>query len=602
MSRCRDHRFDAPTGDGRRDRRRVRRGARRRRARRHARRGRPQRGAARSRGPTCRSSASTGTPRRSPRRPHASPSSLGAPRAAPVRRPRFDDARRRRRRPLSGALFDLGVSSPQLDRAERGFSYRHDGPLDMRMDTDLSRWSAADVVNGYDDRRAGPRDPPLRRRALRRPHRQGDRRRPPDRRRRPSWPRSSGPPSPRPPAAPAAIRRQRTFQAIRIEVNGELDVLPDALDAAIEATGTGGRIAVLSYHSGEDRIVKERLRRATGACDCPPDLPCVCGAVQTVRLVRGVPKRPSVGRARRQPACRVGAPAGRRAGDADDGRRLARSSEGRKPPRPPLHRVFAGRRRRRRHRPARSGRSCPLVPKPPRRGERRDPPRRRGRRADALRRHPAHAPRRAAAGDRPARGARHRAARALRRAAPAARRAALAHPPGDRGRRAGHGRRHRTPSSSPSIRRTLARGHRRRRHRRRGHRRPSTARIRSSRSAACKAVTDGRARRSDRRRRADSTPTTRRRCHLESSRRWAVAAAVPPRPPAAHRRSPAVPPARTDRPDGRRRARSGPAARRPPKARHDQGARPAPAGPAHRPHAPDAGSPTGSPPASRGAA
>ena len=82
----------------------------------------------------------------------------------------------------------------------------------------------------------------------------------------------------------------------------------------------GGRIAVLSYHSGEDRIVKDRLRRATGACDCPPDLPCVCGAVQTVRLVRGVPKRPSVGRARRQPACRVGAPAGRRAGASDDGR------------------------------------------------------------------------------------------------------------------------------------------------------------------------------------------------------------------------------------------------------------------------------------------
>ena len=100
-------------------------------------------------------------------------------------------------------------------------------------------------------------------------------------------------------AIPAAARRtgghpaKRTFQAIRIEVNGELEVLPSALDQAIEATRTGGRIAVLAYHSGEDRIVKERFAVAAGACECPPDLPCVCGAVQTVRLVRGVPKRPS---------------------------------------------------------------------------------------------------------------------------------------------------------------------------------------------------------------------------------------------------------------------------------------------------------------------
>ena len=101
-------------------------------------------------------------------------------------------------------------------------------------------------------------------------------------------------------AIPAAARRtgghpaKRTFQAIRIEVNGELDVLPDALDQAVEATRTGGRIAVLAYHSGEDRIVKERFAVAAGACECPPDLPCVCGAVQTVRIVRGIPKRPSV--------------------------------------------------------------------------------------------------------------------------------------------------------------------------------------------------------------------------------------------------------------------------------------------------------------------
>jgi 16S rRNA (cytosine1402-N4)-methyltransferase len=100
-------------------------------------------------------------------------------------------------------------------------------------------------------------------------------------------------------ASPAAARRtgghpaKRTFQAIRIEVNRELDVLPSAIDQAVEATRAGGRIAVLAYHSGEDRIVKHRFALAAGACECPPDLPCVCGAVQTVRIVRGIAKRPS---------------------------------------------------------------------------------------------------------------------------------------------------------------------------------------------------------------------------------------------------------------------------------------------------------------------
>ena len=192
---------------------------------------------------------------------------------------------------ISGALFDLGVSSPQLDHADRGFSYRNDGPLDMRMDADQP-WSAADVVNGYDERELAD--------ILRR---YGDERF--------AGRIARAIVAARPlqsttelaevvtTAIPAAARRtgghpaKRTFQAIRIEVNGELEVLPSALDQAVEATRTGGRIAVLAYHSGEDRIVKERFALAAGACECPPDLPCVCGAVQTVRLVRGVPKRPS---------------------------------------------------------------------------------------------------------------------------------------------------------------------------------------------------------------------------------------------------------------------------------------------------------------------
>jgi 16S rRNA (cytosine1402-N4)-methyltransferase len=194
---------------------------------------------------------------------------------------------------LSGALFDLGVSSPQLDETSRGFSYRQDAPLDMRMDRSQV-WTAADVVNGYPVEQLA--------RVL---QQYGDER----------FARriSNAIVSSRPietttelaaivvAAIPAAARRtgghpaKRTFQAIRIEVNGELDALAPALDAAMSRTTIGGRVAALSYHSGEDRIVKERMRLAvTGGCECPPELPCVCDAVQTVRIVRGIPRTPTV--------------------------------------------------------------------------------------------------------------------------------------------------------------------------------------------------------------------------------------------------------------------------------------------------------------------
>jgi 16S rRNA (cytosine1402-N4)-methyltransferase len=192
---------------------------------------------------------------------------------------------------ISGALFDLGVSSPQLDRGDRGFSYRHEGPLDMRMDADQT-WSADDVVNGYSEsdlahiiKRYGDE------RFASRIARAICAARPIQTTTELAAVVTS--------AIPAAARRtgghpaKRTFQAIRIEVNDELGVLPDALDQAVRATRPGGRIAVLSYHSGEDRIVKHRFAEAAGACDCPDDLPCVCGAIQTVRIVRGVPKRAS---------------------------------------------------------------------------------------------------------------------------------------------------------------------------------------------------------------------------------------------------------------------------------------------------------------------
>jgi 16S rRNA (cytosine1402-N4)-methyltransferase len=191
-----------------------------------------------------------------------------------------------------GALFDLGVSSPQLDRAERGFSYRQDAPLDMRMDPSATR-SADDVVNGYaeadlarvlrtygDERFAGRiAKAVVAARPVRTTGELADLVKD---------------------AIPAPARRRgghpakRTFQAIRIEVNEELDVLPVALDAAIDALAPGGRIAVLSYHSGEDRIVKQVLRDAeTGGCTCPPGLPCACGAQPVLRLLRRGGRTPS---------------------------------------------------------------------------------------------------------------------------------------------------------------------------------------------------------------------------------------------------------------------------------------------------------------------
>jgi 16S rRNA (cytosine1402-N4)-methyltransferase len=192
---------------------------------------------------------------------------------------------------LSGALFDLGVSSPQLDEEHRGFSYRHDAPLDMRMDPS-EPWTAADVVNGRTEQELADI---LRRHADERfAHRIAKAivaARPIETTRQLADVVTS--------AIPAATRRRgghpakRTFQAIRIEVNRELEILPDALDTAIAVTVPGGRVAVLSYHSGEDRLVKERFRSAaTGGCTCPFDLPCVCGAVRTVRLVR-VPATPA---------------------------------------------------------------------------------------------------------------------------------------------------------------------------------------------------------------------------------------------------------------------------------------------------------------------
>jgi len=192
---------------------------------------------------------------------------------------------------VDGMLFDLGVSSPQLDDAARGFSYMHDAPLDMRMDRSAGL-SASDVVNTWgerelrdilwkygEERYAGliaaaivrargqvPIETTLQLVEIIRS------------------------------AMPAAALREkqhpakRSFQAIRIAVNDELGAVEELLENAVSLLKPGGRLAVISFHSLEDRIVKTAFAAAAKGCTCPPDFPvCVCGKKPQVRLVQRRP-------------------------------------------------------------------------------------------------------------------------------------------------------------------------------------------------------------------------------------------------------------------------------------------------------------------------
>jgi 16S rRNA (cytosine1402-N4)-methyltransferase len=190
---------------------------------------------------------------------------------------------------VDGVLFDLGVSSMQLDLRERGFSYAEDAPLDMRMD-DTSELTAAEVLNTYPVEELT--------RILREYGEERFARRIADRvvreRSREPFARSGRLVDLVRDAIPAATRRtggnpaKRTFQALRIEVNDELDVLRRALPAAINAIGVGGRVVVMSYHSLEDRLTKQVFARGSRS-DAPPDLPVVPDSQQPVLrlLTRG---------------------------------------------------------------------------------------------------------------------------------------------------------------------------------------------------------------------------------------------------------------------------------------------------------------------------
>ena len=192
-------------------------------------------------------------------------------------------------------LLDLGVSSMQLDRPERGFSYATDAPLDMRMDTSQDE-SAAELVNEASEREL---QTIFRRYGEERYARQIARAIVRRRRSRP-FERTGELVETIKAAIPAPARfgeghpARRVFQALRIAVNDELGQLEEALPAAIEMLRPGGRIAVISFHSLEDRIVKHAFRDLERGCTCPPDFPiCACGREPVVRVLTRKAVRPS---------------------------------------------------------------------------------------------------------------------------------------------------------------------------------------------------------------------------------------------------------------------------------------------------------------------
>ena len=195
---------------------------------------------------------------------------------------------------VDGIIADLGVSSHQLDTASRGFSYMQDAPLDMRMDASAAL-TAYDVVNNYSERElarildiygeerfasriasrilAARETEPIKT--------------------------TLGLASVIESAIPAKFRHEgghpakRSFQAIRIEVNGELDCIPKLIDEGIPKLRSGGRMAVITFHSLEDRLVKNAFRTLENPCTCPKDIPvCVCGKKPVVRVITRKPILP----------------------------------------------------------------------------------------------------------------------------------------------------------------------------------------------------------------------------------------------------------------------------------------------------------------------
>ncbi len=198
---------------------------------------------------------------------------------------------------VDGILLDLGVSSWQLDNEERGFSYRFDAPLDMRMDQRQSQ-TAYDIVNGYEEEELYRiiRDYGEDRFAKRIASNIVKARTESPIRTTFELNRVIAGSIPARIQATSGHPSKRTFQAIRIELNHELDVLEQSLDGMIDILNDGGRICVITFHSLEDRIVKNIFRRNEKPCTCPPDFPvCVCGKVSKGRVITRKPIIPSPG-------------------------------------------------------------------------------------------------------------------------------------------------------------------------------------------------------------------------------------------------------------------------------------------------------------------
>ena len=196
---------------------------------------------------------------------------------------------------VDGIILDLGVSSYQLDNAERGFSYREDAPLDMRMDREQTM-SAKEIVNGYsqeelfrvireygEERYAGS--------IARNICRQREKKVIETTFELVDIIRTSMPVKAKNGKGHPA---KRTFQAIRMECNRELDVLGEALENMVDLLNDGGRLAIITFHSLEDRLVKTSFRRYENPCVCPPDFPiCVCGRKSKGKVITRKPRIPS---------------------------------------------------------------------------------------------------------------------------------------------------------------------------------------------------------------------------------------------------------------------------------------------------------------------
>ena len=191
---------------------------------------------------------------------------------------------------VDGILLDIGVSSHQLDTADRGFSYKSDAPLDMRMDQ-RQRITAADIINGYEEKELF--------RVIRD---YGEEKFAQNIAKHIVQARAKGPIETTfelneiiKISIPARMRQdghpsKRTFQAIRIECNRELEVLSDSIEKMIDLLNPGGRLAIITFHSLEDRIVKNAFKTAENPCICPPDFPkCVCGRVSKGRQITRKP-------------------------------------------------------------------------------------------------------------------------------------------------------------------------------------------------------------------------------------------------------------------------------------------------------------------------